>query len=173
VAARGDDVAETKRTVKGSAKATIDHEEIRAWAEQHGGRPAAVKSTRRGGTPGILRIDFPGFSGEQSLEEISWDEFFERFEQSQLAFLYQDQTGSGKPSRFNKLVSRDTAEVGTRKGAAKRSAGKRSAGGTARQTSRTPAASRPRKASSKRATKRPAAKKKSSRGRSASTRRSG
>lgn len=96
---------------QGSAQATVDHDEIRNWVEQHGGHPAEVKRTRRGNTPGILRIDFPGFSGQNSLEEISWDEFFQRFDESNLAFLYQDKTSSGRPSRFNKLVSRDTVDV--------------------------------------------------------------
>lgn len=107
---------------QGSAQATVDHDEIREWVEQHGGHPAQVKRTRRGNTPGILRIDFPGFSGENSLEEISWDEFFQRFDESNLAFLYQDKTKSGRPSRFNKLVSRDSVEIRTgsaRKGASR------------------------------------------------------
>jgi len=92
--------------VSGSAKATIDHDEIRDWVEEHGGHPAMVKSTARDGRGGILRIDFPGFSGARTLEEVSWEEFFDKFEESELAFLYQDQTRSARPSRFNKLVSR-------------------------------------------------------------------
>lgn len=109
-------------TVTGGAQATIDHDEIREWVEQHGGHPAAVKRTRRGKTPGILRIDFPGLGGEDSLEPISWEEFFARFEESQLAFLHQDRTKTGRPSRFNKLVARDTVEIAPtrrRKAAAK------------------------------------------------------
>jgi hypothetical protein len=54
--------------------------------------------------PGVLRIDFPGYSGQQSLEQISWDTFFEYFDENELAFLYQDE------NRFNKLVSRDTVK---------------------------------------------------------------
>lgn len=103
-----------KRTseVTGGAKATIDHDEIRTWVESHGGKPAIVKRTRQQAKgPGILRVDFPGFSGERTLEHVSWDEWFDRFEQSELAFLYQDRTGSGRPSRFNKLVGRETVEV--------------------------------------------------------------
>ena len=50
---------------------------------------------------------YPGYSGKESLQQISWDEFFEKFEESQLAFLYQDE----KNSRFSKLVKRDTVEV--------------------------------------------------------------
>lgn len=87
-----------------SAKATIDHDTIRHWVEQHGGCPAHVKSTGSKQDPGILRIDFPGFSGQQSLEQISWDEFFESFDANELAFLYQDED----EGRFNKLVRRDT-----------------------------------------------------------------
>ena len=54
---------------------------------------------------GILRIDFPGYSGDGSLQEISWDEFFAKFDESKLEFLYQEQTADGKESRFNKFVS--------------------------------------------------------------------
>lgn len=85
-----------------SAKATVDHDAIRSWVEQHGGCPAHVKGTGGKQDPGILRIDFTGFSGQQSLEKISWDEFFESFDANELAFLYEDD------GRFNKLVRRDT-----------------------------------------------------------------
>ena len=34
-------------------------------------------------------------------------EFFEKFEESRLAFLYQEKTDSGETSRFFKLVDRD------------------------------------------------------------------
>jgi len=54
-----------------------------------------------------LRIDYPGFSGEDKLEEISWAEFFDAFESNKLAFLYQDE----KDSRFNKLVRRNAEEA--------------------------------------------------------------
>jgi len=54
----------------------------------------------------VLRIDFPGYSGGDSLQEIGWDEFFEKFDDQKLALLYQDQTKSGEPSNFNKLVKR-------------------------------------------------------------------
>ncbi|RPH57119.1 hypothetical protein EHM82_02005 [bacterium] len=70
---------------------TTDHEEIRRWAEKRGGRPARViGATEEDGTGGI-RIDFPGEPAEEALEEISWTEFFERFERKKLAFCYQDE----------------------------------------------------------------------------------
>jgi hypothetical protein len=74
---------------------TTDHEEIRAWVESRGGRPAAVKRTESDDDPGIIRIDFPGYSGEQSLEEISWDDWFRKFEDARLAFLCQETIGGG------------------------------------------------------------------------------
>jgi hypothetical protein len=88
------------------ATKTTDHEEIRHWVEDRGGQPATVKRTTSGDEPGLLRIDFPGYSGEESLEPISWDEFFDKFEEKQLAFLHQDETEEGDVSRFNKLVHR-------------------------------------------------------------------
>lgn len=84
---------------------TTDHETIRKWAEQRGGKPAHVKPTADGDDPGVLRIDFPG--GEDArLEPIGWEEFFDKFEKAKLALLYQEQTESGELSRFNKLVNR-------------------------------------------------------------------
>jgi hypothetical protein len=89
---------------------TTDHEEIQRWAEERGGKPSRVKRTGRGDDPGILRIDFPGYSGADSLEEISWDEFFEKFDENGLALLYQETTSGGQKSNFNKLISRETAQ---------------------------------------------------------------
>ena len=95
------------------AKATTDHDFIRRWAESRGGKPATVKSTARGSDDvGIIRIEFPRapHAKDDNLEEITWDEFFEKFDEAKLAFLYQDETGEGKPSRFFKFVRRDGSE---------------------------------------------------------------
>jgi hypothetical protein len=90
-----------------SSKTTTDHETIRRWAEERGAKPSAVKGTGDTEDAGIIRLDFPGFSGGDSLEEISWDEFFDKFEESQLALVYQEETVSGEKSNFNKLITRD------------------------------------------------------------------
>lgn len=92
------------------SKTTHDHEVIRKWAEERGGKPAHVKSTAHKDDPGILRIDFPGYSGEGSLEEISWETFFKKFDEHNLALVYEEKTSGGERSNFNKLVSRDSAE---------------------------------------------------------------
>jgi len=55
----------------------------------------------------LLRIDYPGFSGEDTLEPIEWDEFFEIFDENNLAFLYQEKTADGGQSRFSKFINRD------------------------------------------------------------------
>jgi hypothetical protein len=94
----------------GESKTTTNHDEIRKWAESRGGKPATVARTEHDGEAGVLRIDFPGYSGADSLKEITWDEFFAKFDEKKLAFLYQDKTSSGEESRFFKLVSRDTAD---------------------------------------------------------------
>jgi hypothetical protein len=87
------------------SKKTTNHDEIRKWVEDRGGKPATVKGTGEG-EPGILRIDFPGRGAEDSLEEISWEEFFDKFDKENLAFLYQEETAKGEESRFAKLVNR-------------------------------------------------------------------
>jgi hypothetical protein len=91
-----------------SASWTTDHEFIKAWAEERGAKPTAVKGTGGGDDVGMIRLDFPGFSGEGKLEPISWDEWFEKFDEADLALLYQEETAGGQKSNFNKLVKRST-----------------------------------------------------------------
>ena len=90
------------------ARKTTDHDEIRQWVEQRNGKPTSIAGTSRGDEDvGLVAIDFAeDGDDDESLEAISWDEFFEKFEQKQLAFLYQEQKANGEPSTFNKLVSR-------------------------------------------------------------------
>jgi hypothetical protein len=86
--------------------ATIDHDTIRKWAEAKGGKPAAVTRTHEGGDVGIIRLMFPKNpqSEHDSLVEISWDEFFDQFEKSKLALVYEED------SLFSKIIGRDTLE---------------------------------------------------------------
>lgn len=87
-----------------SATTTTDHDEIRAWIEQRGGTPSRVKGTEDDEGEGILRVDFA--EAEDRLQPISWEEFFETFEDRKLAFLHQDETADGEESRFFKFVNR-------------------------------------------------------------------
>ncbi len=90
----------------GESHTTTDHETIRKWVEERGGRPARVKGTGSNGDAGLLRVDYPGRGDDDALEEIDWDAFFAAFEENGLAFVYQDETKEGEESRFSKLVSR-------------------------------------------------------------------
>jgi hypothetical protein len=158
----------------------IDHDQIRRWAEARGGKPSTVLRTARKNDPGILRIDFPGYSGEGSLAEIEWDEFFEKFEAANLALIVQEKTVRGQKSNFNKLVQRETIQRGRRSVSAKkkstakrtvraRTAPKRTApkkkATTARPKARTVRATRTTR------TKKATARRSPSRGRRTSTRR--
>jgi hypothetical protein len=83
------------------ATTTTDHDEIRRWAEERGGRPSVVRTGR--GRGGILRFDFG--EDDEKLEETSWEEFFRVFEDSRLALLHQDTLEGGETSRFFKFVA--------------------------------------------------------------------
>jgi len=98
-----------------SSKTTTDHDEIRTWAESRGGRPVTVRGTGKGDEPGVLRIDFPGGAGEERFEEIPWEEWFAKFDENDLAFLYQDHKASGEESTFFKLINR-SGDEGDKKG---------------------------------------------------------
>ena len=88
-------------------RAATDHEGIRRWVEERAGKPATVRGTADGDGAGVLRIDFPGGTRQESLEQISWDEWFRKFEENGLAFVYQERKASAEDSTFFKLISRE------------------------------------------------------------------
>ena len=113
VSTRGRSRSSSSRAGK-SAHPLTDHEEIRQWAEKRGAEPACVRGTGGQKDVGMIRLDFPGYSGEESLEHISWDKWFEKFDERSLALMIQDTTAGGEQSNFNKLVSRESAGGTTR-----------------------------------------------------------
>ena len=94
-------------------KVTTDHEVIRRWAEERGAKPARVQGTGAKDDIGIIRLEFPGAPGarDEKLEPISWDDWFRKFDESGLAFVYEETTASGQRSNFNKLVKRETVKT--------------------------------------------------------------
>jgi hypothetical protein len=71
-----------------SSSKTVEHDEIRQWAEARGGRPSIVRTSGGKGknkSGGVLRIDFG--PKEEKFDEITWEEFFEVFDQSHVSFL--------------------------------------------------------------------------------------
>lgn len=114
------------------ATVTTDHETIRRWAEERGGSPASVRGTGGGDDPGMIRLDFPGFSGADSLQPISWEEWFKAFDENKLALLHQETTAGGERSNFNKLIAREMGEKrarGVRGASRHRPQGRRRAAG--------------------------------------------
>ncbi|MFE0499785.1 hypothetical protein ACFW0P_03275 [Lysobacter soli] len=90
---------------KHSSHQTTDHNEIRRWTEARDGLPATVRGTaERGEEAGLLRIMF---RDDEDLEQIEWEDFFEKFDEEKLAFLYQEKTADGEVSRFFKFVQRE------------------------------------------------------------------
>ncbi len=103
----------------GSSDTTTDHEVIRRWVEERQGHPARVRDTGGKNDAGLLRIDFDEPNPDDRdarLEPIEWDDFFKKFDDSGLAFLYQDTLKSGEQSRFFKFVQREGAGDGGGRG---------------------------------------------------------
>jgi hypothetical protein len=90
--------------MKNNSHFTTDHEKIRKWAELRGGAPACVEPCQKRAHD--LLIDF-GEHAEESLAELTWDEFFNIFEENHLGFLYQDETTHGERSYFFKFIERN------------------------------------------------------------------
>ena len=98
-----------------SSRVLTDHDEIREWAEERGAKPACVQRTGQGEI-GMIRLEFPGApnANDANLDEIGWEDFFGKFDESQLALLVQDELASGGKSNFNKLIGRETAAAAER-----------------------------------------------------------
>jgi len=74
---------------------TVDHAAIQLWAAEHHAEPATGEKTSSG--PAVqtvidqgagIRFNFPGLA---RFRPITWDEWFENFDQHQLAFVYQEE----------------------------------------------------------------------------------
>ncbi|WP_285777269.1 hypothetical protein [Microtetraspora sp. NBRC 13810] len=81
---------------------TSEHDVIRKWAQRRRAEPATVPGTGHDGRPGLLRFDFPGYGGA-GLTHISWDRWFETFDERELRFVYQERREDGGDSNFFRL----------------------------------------------------------------------
>jgi predicted HTH domain antitoxin len=90
----------------GRSLVTTDHEVIRQWAKSRRAVPATVPGTEHDGHLGVLRLDFPGYSGDR-LVEVSWAEWFEAFDKRRLNFIYQERRSGGERSNFFQLENPD------------------------------------------------------------------
>lgn len=94
----------------GRSLITTDHDVIRKWAEERDAKPATVPGTEHEGRAGVLRLDFPGYGGGD-LQEISWDDWFETFDERNLNFIYQEHKKDGKQSNFFRLENPDREDA--------------------------------------------------------------
>ena len=122
---------------KSQSKTTTDHDEIRQWVEARNGGPAFVKKHPwQGDDTGILQIDFSGYSGSGSLEEISWEEFFEKSRSRETRSGLSGNSRARTEEQFQQYRQpRDyTSRARSRSGA--RKSGGRAASDTGRKRSR-------------------------------------
>ena len=114
-ASRSSSKGGNRGTSNSGNRVLTDHGEIRRWAEERDAQPSCVRGT--GGNTGrsnvgMIRLDFPGYTGADSLKHIGWDEWFEAFDENGLALTVQDRTSGGERSNFNKLISRNRSSRG-------------------------------------------------------------
>lgn len=86
---------------------TINHNEIKNWAEERKGTPASLKEPSAEASNLILRILFDHEKNVDQVKNISWEQFFKLFEQHQLAFVYKHENFGGKNSNAHRFVFRD------------------------------------------------------------------
>ncbi|GIW10939.1 MAG: hypothetical protein KatS3mg061_1996 [Dehalococcoidia bacterium] len=85
-----------------------DYAAIRAWVEQHGGRPARLSGTSTGDDPGLIRIWFPGQLVGR-LEPITWEQFFRKMDEKRLALRCWEGERGARP--FARIVSRPSERL--------------------------------------------------------------
>lgn len=98
----------------GATVATNDRELIRAWASRHSAEPATGEATASGpatvnvqdGGAGI-RFNFPAAA---RFRPISWDEWFQNFEEHALLFVYEREA-AGATSPGYRLVPSSTLQA--------------------------------------------------------------
>ena len=95
---------------KHGSQTTTDRDEIIAWAEARGAKPSCVRGTGGKGDIGMLRLDFPGYSGEGKLEEISWDDWFDKFEERRAKERREEIRGGEEEGRREEEGERRTEE---------------------------------------------------------------
>ncbi len=89
---------------------TGDHNEIRAWAENLGGRPMIIDHPVARADKLGIRIEFPGETHEVLMSETrpaSWDEFFKIFEDQNLLLSYDDDPPGTDPTEWYRFEKRN------------------------------------------------------------------
>jgi hypothetical protein len=80
-------------------RATADHDEIRAWADERNAVPAAEEGAGEATRPVILRFRFPQ-SPPANLEQIDWPTWFRTFDHLRLSFIYVVPSDGSRSNSF-------------------------------------------------------------------------
>ncbi|MFI9641738.1 hypothetical protein ACIG87_17015 [Micromonospora sp. NPDC051925] len=91
----------------GRSLVTTNHQVIRNWAAARGAKPATIAGTERGGRPGVLTFDLPGYRVSRRLQAVSWDDWFRTFDSRKLNLIFQEQLRDGRQSNFFRTESPD------------------------------------------------------------------
>lgn len=68
---------------------TIDHEDIKSWAEARQARPVQLRRFGQETYMDRLKFRFPGEEYPDE-EDLSWEEFFDIFDSYRLEFVFED-----------------------------------------------------------------------------------
>ena len=81
-------------------KATTDPSLIKKWAEARRATPAVIRKFTSDGMEMVLSFLFPDINIDEVVTRLSWEEFFEKFNQQRLVFVYEDSDRNQKASRY-------------------------------------------------------------------------
>lgn len=91
-----------------NARVTRNHNKIRKWVEEHGGIPAyTAEKITPDEQEKVLRIIFKNEKNSEKIIVMNWNDFFTKFDQANLAFLYSDDLENGNKTNYYKFVSLD------------------------------------------------------------------
>lgn len=90
---------------------TTDHGTIRNWLESNDLAVARTAETDRSRSGGLTVVT-EGRT-DDSIKEVTWDEFFETFEDEGLAFVYRTETMGPEKQLYYEFVPRDDVEGAT------------------------------------------------------------
>jgi len=96
------------QTDESAVRHTTDPTLARTVIEERNGYPAHVPGSEDEPDHGLLRVGFR--DRDEDLEEISWEEFSEEFEEKDLAAFYRDDEGVVDENRPVVLRERETVE---------------------------------------------------------------
>lgn len=92
---------------------TRDPETIKAWAEKHGAQPQYIDDPKMGDDP-VLRFHFENGGDLEPMEQmegrkdLSWDEFFDHFNEMNLEMVIDEDYRGDDPSNAYHFMKRSS-----------------------------------------------------------------